>query len=36
MALGDDEWIPAAMARQGEVDKPPFTEAAYRFGLGYP
>ena len=36
MALGDDEWLPAVMARAGDFDKPPFTEAAYQFGLAYP
>ena len=36
MALGDDEWLPALMARQNEFEKPPFTEAAFQFGLGYP
>jgi hypothetical protein len=36
MALGDDEWVPAALARQGDFDRPPFTEAAYQSGLAYP
>jgi len=36
MALGDDEWLPALMARAGESVMPPFTEAAYQFGLAYP
>lgn len=36
MALGDDEWLPALMAREGEFETPPFTEAAYQFGLTYP
>jgi hypothetical protein len=36
MALGDDEWLPAVMARAADVDGPPFTEAAYQFGIGYP
>jgi hypothetical protein len=36
MALGDDQWLPALMARAGDVDTPPFTEAAYQFGLAYP
>src|SRR3954469_23756859 len=36
MALGDDEWLPAVMARAGDLDSPPFTEAAYQFGLAYP
>src|SRR4051795_9457902 len=36
MALSDDEWLPAVRARAADFDQPPFTEAAYRFGLGYP
>jgi hypothetical protein len=36
MALGDHEWLPALMARAAGVETPPFTEAAYRFGLAYP
>jgi hypothetical protein len=36
MALGDDEWLPALMARAGEFEKPLFTEAAYQFGITYP
>src|SRR3954451_7381057 len=36
MALGDDEWLPAVRARAADFGKPPFTEAAYQFGLGYP
>lgn len=36
MALDDDEWLQAVMARQGESATPPFTEAAYQFGLAYP
>jgi hypothetical protein len=36
MALGDDEWLDALMAREKEFEKPPFTEAAYQFGLAYP
>jgi hypothetical protein len=36
MALSDDEWLPALRARAADFDKPPFTEAAYQFGLGYP
>jgi hypothetical protein len=36
MALGDDEWLRAIMAREGEFETPPFTEAAYQFGLTYP
>src|SRR4051794_32105739 len=36
MALGDDEWLPAIMAREGDFEKPAFTEAAYQFGLAYP
>src|SRR3954470_710146 len=36
MALGEDEWLTAILARQGDFDTPPFTEAAYQFGLGYP
>lgn len=36
MALGDDEWLPALLARAGKLDTPPFTEAAYQFGLAYP
>ena len=36
MALGDDEWLPAVMAREGEFERPPFTDAAYQFGLAYP
>src|SRR3954452_10204827 len=36
MALRDDEWLPALRARAADFDKPPFTEAAYQFGLGYP
>jgi hypothetical protein len=36
MALSDDEWLPAVMARAADFDRPPFTEAAYRFGLAYP
>ena len=29
MALGDDEWLPALMARAGTFKTPVFTEAAY-------
>jgi hypothetical protein len=36
MALSDDEWLPALMARAGAFEIPPFTEAAYQFGLAYP
>src|SRR3954447_12406272 len=36
MALGDDEWLPAALARPGFAENAPFTEAAYQFGLAYP
>jgi hypothetical protein len=36
MALGDDEWLPALMARAGAFKTPVFTEAAYAFGLAYP
>jgi len=36
MALGDDEWLPALLARAETMVPPPFTEAAYRFGLEYP
>src|SRR3954452_17145391 len=36
MALGDDEWLPAVRARAADFSMPPFTEAAYQFGLGYP
>ena len=36
MALSEDEWLPAVMARQRDFDTPPFTEAAYQFGLAYP
>jgi hypothetical protein len=36
MALSDDQWLPALRARAADFDKPPFTEAAYQFGLGYP
>lgn len=36
MALDDDQWLPALMARVGGFETPRFTEAAYRFGLGYP
>src|SRR3954454_3632433 len=36
MALSDDEWLPALRARVADFDKPPFTEAAYQYGLGYP
>jgi hypothetical protein len=36
MALGDDEWLPALRARAANFAKPPFTEAAYHFGLAYP
>src|SRR3954466_3984046 len=36
MALSDEEWLPALRARVADFDKPPFTEAAYQFGLGYP
>jgi hypothetical protein len=36
MALDDDEWLGAVMAREGKSEKRPFTEAAYQFGLAYP
>ena len=36
MALTDDEWLPALMARVSKFEKPLFTEAAYQFGLAYP
>jgi hypothetical protein len=36
MALGDDEWLPALMARAGTFKTPVFTEAAYAVGLAYP
>jgi hypothetical protein len=36
MALNDDEWLPALMARAGKMEAAPFTEAAYQFGLSYP
>src|SRR4051794_21931259 len=36
MALSDDEWLPALRARVADIVKPPFTEAAYQFGLAYP
>jgi hypothetical protein len=36
MALSDDAWLPAVLARAGDFDSPPFTEAAYQFGLAYP
>ncbi|MEA2151364.1 MAG: hypothetical protein QOD69_3194 [Solirubrobacteraceae bacterium] len=36
MALDDDEWLPALMARAATFEKQRFTEAAYEFGLAYP
>jgi hypothetical protein len=36
IALGDDEWLPALMARAAKFEKPIFSEAAYQFGLAYP
>src|SRR4051795_11877677 len=36
MGLGDDEWLPAVMARTEEFEKPPFSEEAYQRGLAYP
>src|SRR3954449_9434774 len=36
MRLGDDEWLPAVMARTEEFEKPAFSEEAYQRGLAYP
>src|SRR3954451_15086686 len=36
MALSDDAWLPTLRARAAAFHKPPFTEAAYQFGLAYP
>src|SRR3954447_8530337 len=36
MRLGDDEWLPAVMARAEAFEKTPFSEEAYQRGLAYP